>query len=198
MRRTAFVSAMALGAVFVPFGVHAQSSSDGQDTPPQAQVRETVTVTAERLEVPLERSGSAVDVLTAEDLEALGVHWLSDAVATVPGVVVARSGGPGTVTSVFLRGANSNHTLVLIDGVKVNSPSTGAYDFSALPVAGVERVEIVLEPELSWRLVLEDGEIAWLGTEDGRAERVLEEPGTSWWLRSKVWMLGLLPIEGQL
>ncbi|NKB87709.1 MAG: TonB-dependent receptor [Acidobacteria bacterium] len=141
MRRSAFVSAVVLCTFLFSSPTLAQTSGNEQDTPPQ--IRESVTVTAERLEVPLERSGSAVTVLTAEDLDALGVHWLSDALATVPGVVVARSGGPGTITSVFLRGANSNHTLVLMDGVRVNSPTTGAYDFSGLPVSAIERVEIV-------------------------------------------------------
>jgi vitamin B12 transporter len=111
------------------------------------RVRERVIVTADRAEQTTLEVGSSVTVLTADDLRARGVHWLSDALAAVPGVTIARSGGPGAITSVFLRGTNSNHALVLLDGIKANSPTTGGFDFSGFPVSAVERVEIVRGPQ---------------------------------------------------
>ena len=54
------------------------------------------------------------------------------------------------------------------------------------------------QPDVSWRLALEDGDVVWVGERGGEIVRLGTEPDTSWWLRCKVWMLGLLPIEGQL
>ena len=144
------VSTVALSAVFLCLPTSAAAAS--VQAPPAQQeralrLREEVTVTADRVEVPSGQLGSSVTVITAEELRASGVHWLSDALATVAGVVVARTGGPGAATSVFLRGTNSNHTLVLVDGMKANSPSTGAYDFSKIPASAIERVEIVRGPQ---------------------------------------------------
>ncbi len=77
-----------------------------------------------------------------------GTAWrtVQDALRSVPGVDVAQAGGPGAQTSVFLRGANSTHTLVLVDGVRVNSPFFPGYDFSLLSTENVERIEVVRGP----------------------------------------------------
>jgi vitamin B12 transporter len=68
---------------------------------------------------------------------------------TVPGVSLVRTGGPGSATSVFLRGASSEHALVLLDGIEMNDPSspTGGYDFATLSTAGVERIEVLRGPQ---------------------------------------------------
>ncbi len=147
------VSTVALSAVLSYLPASAASATTRPARTPQTEqeqtlrLREEVTVTADRVEVPTGQLGSSVTVITAEKLRASGVHWLSDALAAVPGVVVARTGGPGAATSVFLRGTNSNHTLVLVDGIKANAPSTGAYDFSKIPASAIERVEIVRGPQ---------------------------------------------------
>src|SRR6185369_11397724 len=67
-----------------------------------------------------------------------------------PGVDVVRTGGAGQQTSVFLRGSNSNHVLVLVDGVRVASANTGAFAFENLPLDAVERIEIVRGPRASY------------------------------------------------
>ncbi|MGH7408350.1 MAG: TonB-dependent receptor plug domain-containing protein, partial [Candidatus Methylomirabilales bacterium] len=64
-----------------------------------------------------------------------------------PGLTLSQSGGLGTVTSTFLRGSNSSHTLFLIDGVPVNSPTNGVFDLSDLSTDNVERIEIVRGPQ---------------------------------------------------
>ena len=69
-----------------------------------------------------------------------------DLLRTVPGLDVVQSGGAGTVTSLFLRGTNSTQTLVLVDGVPLNSPYFGGTDLSAVSTANVERVEVVRGP----------------------------------------------------
>jgi len=86
-----------------------------------------------------------VTVLGGDELRAGGARSLSDALRNVPGVGVVRGGSFGAVTSVFLRGGESDHTLVMIDGVQVNQAG-GGFDFAGLTLDNVERVEIVRGP----------------------------------------------------
>jgi vitamin B12 transporter len=111
-----------------------------------APVSESVVVTATASPEEIDEVGSAVTVVTREEIERNGWRTVQDVLRSVPGADVARSGGPGAQTSVFLRGANSTHTLVLVDGVRVNSPFFPGYDFSLLSTENVERIEIVRGP----------------------------------------------------
>ncbi len=108
-----------------------------------------IVVTANRTSTPLSEVGSAITVIEGKELERKGIHQLSDALRQVPAVDVARSGGPNQITSVFMRGANSDHVLVLIDGVTVNDPTspTRAFDFSNLTLDDVERIEVLRGPQ---------------------------------------------------
>ncbi len=118
-------------------------------SPAAAQVppfTEDVVVTATAAPEEIQDVGSAVTVVTREEIERNGWRTVQDALRSVPGADVARSGGPGAQTSVFLRGANSTHTLVLVDGVRVNSPFFPGYDFSLLSTENVERIEVVRGP----------------------------------------------------
>jgi len=98
---------------------------------------------------PVARSASAVGsyvtVLEGVGLRSRGVTRVTDALRAVPGLVVVESGSYGSVTSVFFRGSESDHTKVLIDGVAVNQAG-GSFDFSGLQMANVERIEIVRGP----------------------------------------------------
>ncbi|HEY3171834.1 MAG TPA: TonB-dependent receptor [Thermoanaerobaculia bacterium] len=109
-------------------------------------VSENVVVTATAAPEDIDEVGSAVTVVTREEIERNGWRTVQDVLRSVPGADVARSGGPGAQTSVFLRGANSTHTLVLVDGVRVNSPFFPGYDFSLLSTENVERIEVVRGP----------------------------------------------------
>lgn len=122
----------------------AQEAEEPQE---RQRVEERVVVTADRLDTPLDAVGSAVTVLDEQAIRASGARWMPELLAGLPGVAIAANGGPGAVASVFLRGTNSNHTLVLVDGVKINSPTTGAVDLSKLATANIERVEIVRGPQ---------------------------------------------------
>lgn len=113
---------------------------------PQAvKVLEPIVVTATRTSVPMREVGSAMTIITAEDLAQRQRVPVLDILRGVPGLSVVQSGGFGQQTSVFLRGANSNHTLVLIDGVEANDPSnpSGFFDFSNLLADNIERIEIL-------------------------------------------------------
>jgi len=111
-----------------------------------APVSENVVVTATAAPEEIDEVGAAVTVVTREEIERNGWRTVQDVLRSVPGADVARSGGPGAQTSVFLRGANSTHTLVLVDGVRVNSPFFPGYDFALLSTENVERIEVVRGP----------------------------------------------------
>ena len=106
---------------------------------------EGLVVTASPTPRPVDAVASHVTVLSGDRLRALGVRSLADALRDVPGVAVVRNGSFGAVTSIFLRGGESDYTLVLVDGVQVNQAG-GGFDFAALTIDNVERIEIVRGP----------------------------------------------------
>ncbi|MFQ5580797.1 MAG: TonB-dependent receptor plug domain-containing protein, partial [Nitrospiria bacterium] len=110
---------------------------------------EPIVVTAKRIPSPMLEVGSSITVIQGEDLQKRNITTVPEALREVAGVDVARSGGLGKQTSIFLRGANSSHTLVLINGVQVNSPSTGAFDFGNLLVDNIDRIEVLRGPQSS-------------------------------------------------
>lgn len=105
-----------------------------------------VLVTATRSPQPLDQSLASAVVFDREAIIRSQAVDLVDLLRHSVGVEISRNGGPGGATSVFLRGANSNQTLVLVDGVRVSSVTTGAAAWEQLPLEQVERVEIVRGP----------------------------------------------------
>ncbi|MFM9849485.1 MAG: TonB-dependent receptor plug domain-containing protein [Hyphomicrobiaceae bacterium] len=93
--------------------------------------------------VAAEKIGSAVSVITGEELQRRQIRNAADALRSMPGVYVSRSAGFGGETQVRLRGAEANHTLVLIDGMVANQPGTGEFDFALLSTDQIERIEII-------------------------------------------------------
>ena len=109
-------------------------------------VDESLMVTASYVDTPLSLLADSVNTLSRADLDARQITTLGDALRLVPGFTVARNGGPGTVTSVFPRGGESDYTMVLVDGVRMNTFG-GGMDLSQVPIAGAERVEVVRGPQ---------------------------------------------------
>ncbi len=107
---------------------------------------EPIVVTATRVAQTVDESLASVTVITREDLERTHSQDLLDVLRLQAGVDVSRTGGPGSDTSVFLRGTNSNHVLVLVDGVRASSTTTGAFAWQYLPPSQIERIEIVRGP----------------------------------------------------
>jgi outer membrane cobalamin receptor len=107
-----------------------------------APIRESVLVTATRTEVPSSQLGTSATVFTAEDLERRQTPLLADLVAATPGAMVVRSGGPGALTSLFVRGGESDYNKVLLDGIPLNEPG-GIYYLNNLTTEHLERVEVV-------------------------------------------------------
>ena len=102
-----------------------------------------IIVSASRIEEPLEYTTGSCTVITEEEIRDSGILTVSDMLRSTPGVDVTQSGTMGEQTSVRLRGAGSHQTLVLIDGIKVNSPWNSYFDFADLLVDNVKRIEII-------------------------------------------------------
>jgi len=115
-----------------------------------AQERETlepVVVTATKIEEPTERLGATVTIITADDLARHNYPTLADALRDVPGVEVQRSGSFGKLTELRIRGTTPQQAQVLVDGLRVKSPTSGDFDFSDLSPDQIERIEIVRGPQ---------------------------------------------------
>src|SRR5690349_17822175 len=97
-----------------------------------AQADEIPRIVIYANQAPTEGSkvGSSVTLITAEDLKEKGFPTVADALRTVPGVAVSQGGTRGSITQVRIRGAESNHLLVMIDGVQVNSVDGGDFNFA--------------------------------------------------------------------
>jgi outer membrane cobalamin receptor len=109
-------------------------------------VSESIVVSAAQVDVPLSRASDSVSVVDESQIRSHQVESLGSALQMVPGLSVARSGGRGSVTSVFPRGGESDYTMVLVDGVPANAFG-GGVDAAQFAMAGVERVEVVRGPE---------------------------------------------------
>ena len=93
-----------------------------------------VAVTPTRHTEPVSASSSAVTVITHQQIEDKKAFDVTDVIGLSPGVTLAQSGDAGQLASLFMRGAPGESTLVLMDGMRVNSPSAGALDFGQLTV----------------------------------------------------------------
>jgi vitamin B12 transporter len=112
-------------------------------------VADEVVVTATRIPTPESQVASSITVITAGEIEARQLQTLPDVLKDVPGLNVVRSGGPGGQTSVFMRGTNSDHTKVFVDGIDVNDPSspTASFDFGLFLAQDIAKVEVLRGPQ---------------------------------------------------
>ena len=104
-----------------------------------------IVVTATRTETPITQVGQSVSVITRDDIERTQAIAVTDVLARIPGVSTSQAGAFGQPASVFIRGAESAQSLVLIDGVRINDPGDvgGGFDFGALTIGQFDRVEVV-------------------------------------------------------
>jgi vitamin B12 transporter len=136
---------LAAGVALTPLTAAGQEAAPG--TAPTLALPE-ISVTATRTPRRIDEIGSALTVITREELENRQTLAVSDALRSVPGVSVTRTGPLGTLTEVRIRGAEANQTLVLIDGIQVNDPANGlAFDFGNLLVGDIERIEVLRGPQ---------------------------------------------------
>lgn len=105
-----------------------------------------ITVTATASKEAEKDLPAPLRIISADEIQDSQQSDLPALLRRVPGIIVMQSGGSGSVASVFSRGSESDHTLVMIDGVRLNSPYFGGYDFSQLSTAGLERIEVIRGP----------------------------------------------------
>ena len=105
-----------------------------------------ILVTANRISETVDESLASVTLINRQDIEAQQPNDLIDLLRNVPGIDVSRTGGAGAATSLFLRGSNSDHVLVLVDGVRASSATTGSFSWEHLQPSQIERIEIVRGP----------------------------------------------------
>ncbi|HQW80345.1 MAG: TonB-dependent receptor [Rhodanobacteraceae bacterium] len=141
LRQTATTLACAIALTFVV------PSADAADTTTRGP---TIEVTARRESTAIDASLAAVHVIVRAEIERHQAGDLLELLRSEVGIDITRSGGVGQATTLFLRGSNSNHTLFLIDGVRVASANSGLYDLAHLPLANVERIEIVRGPRAAF------------------------------------------------
>ena len=110
---------------------------------------DTIVVTANRVGTSLRENANSITVITREQIETSQAVMVSDLLRTAPGLDVVQSGGLGQQTAVFLRGANSEHVLVLMDGVELNDPSSpsSAANLANIPLDNIERIEVLRGPQ---------------------------------------------------
>jgi vitamin B12 transporter len=108
-----------------------------------------VVVTASRFEEHLSTTLRDVSVIDHEQIERAGQSTLVEILQTQPGIEITNTGGEGKASGIFMRGTSSNHVLVLIDGVRVNSATLGTTTFENIPVALIDKIEIVRGPATS-------------------------------------------------
>ncbi len=115
-------------------------------TPPKKQEAHKlnpVVVTATRIEQPIADIGTTITLVEGPQIQAQKIDRVEDVLRQVPGVQVTQSGSPGAVTDVSIRGATSAQTLILVDGVEVNSGATGGFDMANLTTDNLDRLEIL-------------------------------------------------------
>lgn len=107
---------------------------------------ETIVVTGSRTPQPLSAVLADVSVIDRDEITRIGVTGVADLLARLPGVEFVRNGGVGGSTSVYIRGAENRHTAVYIDGVRMDSQSTGGAVWEQVPLEQIERVEVLRGP----------------------------------------------------
>ena len=133
-------------ALALPALVHAQST--GATTASTTDLDE-VLVTATRTAITADAALAAVEVIDRAAIERSQARSLPDLLRGRAGISIANQGGAGKLTTAFLRGSESDHVLVLVDGVRIGSSTSGLASFQDLPIALIERVEIVRGPRSS-------------------------------------------------
>ncbi|MEW5703185.1 MAG: TonB-dependent receptor [Pseudomonadota bacterium] len=132
---------------FLPLPAFSAEGEEGKE--PATSTLPEVVVTATRIATPREQVASSITVITADEIARRQYRVIEDALRSVSSLSVVRNGGPGKNTAVFSRGSSANHTLVLLDGIEMNDPSTpdGRMNFAGLPIEDVERIEVLHGPQ---------------------------------------------------
>lgn len=117
--------------------------------PAFAEEQSPIIVTATRTAQTADESLASVTIITREDIEKKQAIDLRDVLSSIAGIDISNSGGFGKATSLYMRGTNTGHTLVLIDGIQIGSATLGQVSYQDIPVELIERIEVVRGPRAS-------------------------------------------------
>ncbi|MDB5828007.1 MAG: TonB-dependent receptor [Variovorax sp.] len=120
--------------------------SPPMSTPGSPPTLNETVVTANRVPQPLSELVGDVSVIDHDTIERAGAVGVADLLKRLPGIEITRNGGPGNATSVFIRGAETRFTAVYIDGVRVDSQSTGGATWESIPLSQIDRIEVLRGP----------------------------------------------------
>lgn len=173
--------------LLMPLSALAQTEPDNMLPP--------LVVTTDRFPTDPSKITSSYTVVMQEEMQRRQLRNATEVLKTVPGISVQQSGGPGTQTSVFIRGSNSNHTLLLIDGINANDPSTanGAPDFGNFLTENLDRIEVVRGPMSTMYGSQAIGGVINLVTKAGKGPMngaAFAELGTRMWTNSGAYVRG--------
>lgn len=126
-----------LAAALLPTAAFAQTT---------IPINPTLVITANRVEQPVSSVLAPVVVIDRAEIESRQVQSLPDLLKTLPGVQMATLGGRGHISSLFVRGTNSNHSLVLMNGRPIAAMVAGTPDLSQIPLGNIERIEYIRGP----------------------------------------------------
>lgn len=123
----------------------APSLADQTAYAPQNKDIDNLIVTGTRIAVPVSQAGRSISVITAEDIALRQDRFVFDALQSVPGIQVTRSGSLGALSSVSIRGLGSSQTLVVQDGIVINNPATfdNGFNFANFDTSDIERIEVI-------------------------------------------------------
>lgn len=137
--KKSLLSLAVAGAMSTSFIASAETADEVKDI-------EVLTVTATRSSLNIDDALISQVLITRADIERVNPISILDLLSSVPSIDVASNGGRGQTSSIFMRGTNSDHTLVLVDGVRVSSATSGGTSFSTISPEMIERIEIVQGP----------------------------------------------------
>jgi vitamin B12 transporter len=143
------IKTLACASALVAWLLAPFAMADNTTTDPDADSLVETVVTATRIPTPQAQVASSITVITAQDIAQQQLRTLPDVLKDVPGLNLVQTGGPGGQTSIFMRGTNSNHIKVLVDGVDVSDPSNpnASFDFGQFLTQDIQRVEILRGPQ---------------------------------------------------
>src|SRR4029077_5312495 len=149
-QQVVWLLALSLAAPAVA-GAQAQETPQQQAQQPEQQpeqkIVDPVVATATKVATPSEQIGASISVVNGDDFQTYHYPTVDEALRNVPGVEIRRSGSYGKTSSITIRGANPNQVQVLVDGVRVKSPTLGQVDLADIAPESIERIEIIRGPQ---------------------------------------------------
>ena len=137
MENKYFLSALLLSAIL----------GNAQENEPKTDSLKEVIVSSSRIDLPFKENSRTIQIITATDINKLGVTNVADALQQVAGIDVRRQGVNGMQADLYIRGGGFDQTLLLIDGIKVDDPQTGHHTLNlALPIELIKRIEVIKGP----------------------------------------------------